>query len=93
MALFWETSLIHKHYTIDGELKLAVAALAVDSTREHNLYLIRSSPARTLVEVWVKGSKYSSVSKMFHLGFLSLQVSNCQIKGECLGGTRGTNNN
>ena len=84
MALLGKASLIHEHYTVDGQLKFAVATLAVDGTREHCLYLIGSSPAGTLVEMGVKGTEDISVTKMFLLGLLPLQVGNDQIKGECL---------
>ena len=72
MALLWEASLIHEHYTVDGQLKLAVAALAVDSTRENSLYLIGSSPARTLVEMCVEGLKDSDVTKVLPFGLQPL---------------------
>ena len=67
MTLLRETSLIHEHYTIDGQLKLHEIALTVDGTREHRLYLIRCSLAGTLVEMGVEGSEDSDVSEKFHL--------------------------
>ena len=84
MALLREASFIHEHHTVDGQLKFAVTALAVDGTREHSLYLIGSSPARTLVEMGIKRTEDSDITKMFLLGLLPLQVRNGQIKGKCL---------
>ena len=92
MALLREASLVHEHYTVDGKIKLAMAALAVDGTGEHCLYLNGSSPAGTLVKMRVKGTKDTDVTEEFLLGFLPLQVSNCQIEGKSLGGSRGTHN-
>ena len=69
-----------------------MAALAVDGTREHSLYLIGSSPTGTLVEMWVEGTEDFGVTKVPHFGLLSLQVVNSYIKGEGLGRTRGTHN-
>ena len=84
MALLRETSLIHEHHTVDGQLKFAVAALTVDGTREHCLYLIGSSPTRTLVEMGVKRTEDSDITKVSLLGLLPLQVGNGQVKGKCL---------
>ena len=85
MALLREASLVHEHHTVDGQFKLAVAALAVNGTRENSLYFIGSSPTRTLVKMGVKRTEDSDVTKEFFLGLLPLQVSNGQVEGECLG--------
>ena len=71
MALLGETSLIHEHHTIDGQLKLAMAALAVNGTRENSLYFIGSSPSRTLVKMGVERAEDFGVTKVLLLGLLS----------------------
>ena len=92
MAFFREASFIHEHHTVDGQFELTVAVLAIDSTIEHCLYLLGSSPAWTLVVMWVEGFENGGVTKVPNFGLLPFQIGNCQIEGECLGGARGTHN-
>ena len=84
MALLGETGLVHEDHAIDGQRDTLVAALAVDSTREHGLYLVGGSASGALVELWVQGLEHVHVPENVHFGLLPLEVGQAEVKGECL---------
>ena len=86
MTLLGESSLIHKHHTVDGKVEALVAPLTIYCSGEHSLDLVGGGAAGALVIMRVQGSKHIRVTEESLLRLLALQVSDGLVEGKGLGG-------